>query len=158
MHRQKSHFLLRRTSTSAVCYLQTAHYIPIGAPEHISATLLIFSLVVITGNKPLKPALQENPQLCDRGAHQNTRKASFPGNAPQPGVKRQKAINGREKLASVIWVAGGVGAWGGAEKGTQLLFWFYFFMIFGWSWFTELESIAGKCLIWCVFKSRCFAS
>lgn len=70
--------------------------------DHISVTLLIFSLAVITGNKPLKPALQENPQLCDRGAHQNTRKASFLGNAPQPGVKRQKAINGREIFASVI--------------------------------------------------------
>lgn len=94
--------------------------------DHISVTLLIFSLAVITGNKPLKPALQDSPQLCDRGAHQNTRKAGFLGNAPQPGVKRQKAINGREIFALVIWEAEMRGR--ELKKRTQLLFWFHFFM------------------------------
>lgn len=33
--------------------------------------MLIFSLVLITEDKPLQPALHENLQLCDREVYQN---------------------------------------------------------------------------------------
>lgn len=63
------------------------------ALEHISITLLIFSLALITGDKPLKPALQENLQLCDRGAYQNARRAGFGfGNLSRLGVKRPESL------------------------------------------------------------------
>lgn len=74
---------------------------------HIWVTLLIFSLALITGNKPLMPALHEKPQLCDRGAFPNARKPGFPGSLSQLGVKRQKARDYAEICASVFQGAEG---------------------------------------------------
>lgn len=78
-------------------------------PVHIWLMLLIFSLALITGNKPLMPALQENPQLCDKGAYQNARNPGFPGSLSQLGVKRQKARDYAEMCASVSRGAEGKG-------------------------------------------------
>ncbi len=122
-HRQKTLVFIKSTHLTLMCVIYRRHIkLCIAALEHISVTLLIFSLALITGDKPLKPALQENPQLCDRGAYQNARKAGLLRNVSQLGVKRQKAINDREICASVFQV--GSRKREGSEKGIELLFWF----------------------------------
>lgn len=55
------------------------------------------------------PALQENPQLCDKGAYQNARNPDFPGSLSQLEVKRQKARDYAEMCAWVSQGAEGTG-------------------------------------------------
>lgn len=96
----RGHLSLRKCKSDSVVMLFTDSTFNFHCcPVHIWLMLLIFSLALITGNKPLMPALQENPQLCDKGAYQNARNPDFPGSLSQLEVKRQKARDYAEMCA-----------------------------------------------------------
>lgn len=86
------------------------------ALEHICATLLIFSLALITGDKPLKLVFKENPQLRGRGAYQNAKESPLSRERFAAGDKER--INDTEKGDSIA-----VFGWESSRFDFKLSYW-----------------------------------
>lgn len=142
-------FKFRCTSTSVVCYLQAAHYIPIGGSHQCNTAHFLISSD--NREQTFKASSPRKPPIMWQRSPSKYKKSRLSWECAAAGGKETESHKWQRNICLSHLRSGDEGE--RAEKENSIAVLVPFLHDFGWGW-----SIAGKRFIQWVFKSRCFTS